>query len=141
MRLVGAGVPLSYAVQAVFTIGAAAVVAVVWRRDVSLPTRAAVLASATLVAVPLSLIYDLMLAAVAACWLMRDRAAIAGWERTVLALLFVLLLDCRNLAEALVLPVAPLAVLSLFAIAARRAWREMAGAVPVASRVGVGAAE
>src|SRR6185437_7220001 len=58
MRLIGASVPVAYAVQAACTLLAAAAVALVWRRRLSLPVRAAVLASATLLAAPLSLLYD-----------------------------------------------------------------------------------
>ena len=133
VRLVGGGVGLAYAVQGAFSLVAAVAVAIVWRRGLSLPVRAAVLASASLVAAPLALIYDLMLATVAACWLLRDAAgrATEGWEKSVLAGLFLLLLDWRNLAEAWRLPVGALAAVTMFAIASRHAWREMALAAPV----------
>ena len=54
-------------------MSAGIIVVAAWRRRLSLPTRAAVLAAATVVAAPLVLLYDLMLAAVAAAWLVRDR--------------------------------------------------------------------
>ena len=102
---------------------------VVWRRRLSLPTRAATLAAASLVAAPLSLLYDLMLGAIAAAWLVRDREAPAAalWEKWALAALYLLLLDGRGLAEDWHVPAYPLAAIALFAIAAARAWREMAG--------------
>ncbi|HZK91232.1 MAG TPA: glycosyltransferase family 87 protein [Stellaceae bacterium] len=127
MRLMGAGVGASYAVQAGFTLVAGCVVAIVWRRRLSLPVRAAVLASATLVAVPLSLLYDMMLGAVAACWLLRDadRRALPAWEKTVLALIYAAMLDSRGLAEQLSLPVNTIAALALLTMAARRAWLEL----------------
>lgn len=132
MRLIGGNIGLSYAVQAVFSLIAVAIVIVVWRLDLSSPVRAATLAAATLLAAPLSLLYDLMLAAVAACWLVRQ-ARTEGelpWERTVLALLFVGLLNARNLAETLHLPVTLLATLALLALILRRAWREAAARRP-----------
>jgi len=125
MRLMGAGVAASYAVQAAFALIAAVVVAIVWQRRLSLPVRAAVLASATLVAVPLSLLYDMMLGAVAACWLLRDRDQIGPWEKTALAIAYAAMMGSRGLAEQISLPVNTIAALALFAIAARRAWREM----------------
>jgi hypothetical protein len=126
MRLLGASVAASYAVQALFTAIAAAVVAVVWRRGASLPARAAVLASATLIAVPLSLLYDLMLGAVAGCWLLRGQGrSAAPWEKTVLAILYAVLIDSRALAEQLSVPVNTIAALALFALAARRAFGEL----------------
>jgi hypothetical protein len=71
MRLIGASIATSYVVQAIFAVIAALVVAIVWQRRLSLPVRNAVLASATLIAVPLSLLYDMMIGAVAGCWLLR----------------------------------------------------------------------
>ena len=128
VRLLGGNVRLAYAVQALGSLVAAPAVVVVWRRDLSLPTRAAVLASATLVALPLSLLYDLMLGAIAAAWLIRDRASVAarGWEMGALIGLSLVLLDGRYLTETWHLPVFPLVAVALFAIATGRAMREMA---------------
>jgi hypothetical protein len=127
MRLMGANIPTSYAVQAVFSLVAAGVVAIVWRRGLSLPVRNALLASATLVAVPLALLYDLMIGAIAGCWLLRaaSREALPAWEKTALALVYAAMLDSRALAEALSLPVNTIAALVLFGLATRRASREL----------------
>jgi alpha-1,2-mannosyltransferase len=127
-RLVGAGPPLAYALQAAAGLGAAAIVVVVWRCRLSLPTRAATLAAAAVVASPLALLYDLMLASIAALWLIRDRdaPAAAAWEKVALAVLFLVVLDGRGLAERWHVPAFPLAALALLAIAGTRAWREMA---------------
>ena len=139
MRLIGASVGAAYTVQAVFTVAAAAIVAVVWRRQASLPTRGAVLASATLLAVPLALLYDLMLGAVAGCWLLRgaDRTALLTWEKTALAMIYVVMLDSRALSEGLSLPVNTIAAIILFGLATRRAAREMALSTPERRRVSV----
>jgi alpha-1,2-mannosyltransferase len=130
LRLWGASVPAAYAVQALFSAIAASVVAIVWYRGASLPSRAAVLASATLVAVPLSLLYDLMLGGVAACWLLRGEGRrCAPWEKTVLAVAYAALFDSRGLAEQTALPINTVAALALFALAARRALgQDFAGA-------------
>jgi len=91
--------------------------------------RNAVLASATLVAIPLALLYDLMLGTIAACWLLRgeQKTAMRGWEKTALAILYAALLDCRGLAEQFSLPVTTMAALGLFALATNRARRELGG--------------
>lgn len=125
-RLLGASAPLAYALQAAATIASAGLVIAVWRGRLSLPTRAATLAAATLVAAPLSLLYDLMLGAVAGAWLVRDRQSPAARQSEMLALavIYLLLLDGRGLAERWHVPVFPLAALALLAIAGRRAWRE-----------------
>lgn len=127
MRLMGASIATSYAVQGIFTVIAAVVVGIVWRRGLSLPVRGAVLASATLVAVPLSLLYDMMIGAVAGCWLLRgaSKNAMPAWEKTALALSYAAMLDSRGLAEKLSLPVNTICALVLFGLAARRAAREL----------------
>ena len=125
IRLVGGGVALAYAVQGAMTAVGAALVWTVWRRNLSLPLRAATLASATLVAVPLALLYDLMIGAVAVAWLVRDDAPAPPWEKTVLAVLVLALVDARNLAEEFHLPVTSLAALALFVLVARRVFAEL----------------
>ncbi len=126
-RLLGAGAPLAYALQAAASLAAAGVVVIVCRHRLSLPTRAATLAVATLVAAPLVLLYDLMLGTIAAAWLVRDGASPAAlpWQKLALAGLFLLLLGGRGLAGNWHVPVFPLAAIALFAIAGARAWREM----------------
>lgn len=121
VRLVGGGVHLAYAIQAAAALIAAALVWAVWRRNLPLPLRAATLAAATLVAVPLALLYDLMLSAVAVAWLLRDKAAAPAWERTAIALSFLALVDARGLAEQFHLPLTALSALVLFVLVARRA--------------------
>jgi Glycosyltransferase family 87 len=127
-RLLGAGVAPAYALQGLASLVAAGVVVVVWRRNLSLPTRATVLAAATVVAAPLALLYDLMIATIAAAWLIRDAAspAATAWEKMALAALFLMLLFGRMLGGDWHVPVYPLAAIALFAIAGARAWREMA---------------
>jgi alpha-1,2-mannosyltransferase len=89
---------VNYAIQAFVTLGAAAVVWLVWRRRDALPVRAAVLLAATLVAVPVIFLYDLMLATVAVAWLLRaDRSVpLSLSEKSILALLFAALLVSRT---------------------------------------------
>src|SRR5262249_30263393 len=70
-RLLGASPAAAYALQAIAAALAAGFVAFVWRRKLSLPLRAASLAAATLAAIPVVLLYDLMTAAIAALWLIR----------------------------------------------------------------------
>jgi alpha-1,2-mannosyltransferase len=127
-RVLGAESTLAYGLQAVATVSAGIIVVAAWRRQLSLPTRAAALAAATVVAAPLVLLYDLMLAAVAAAWLVRDRnsPAASAWEMVLLAVIYLVLLDGRTLAEEWHVPIFPLAAIGVLAIAAGRAWRELA---------------
>jgi alpha-1,2-mannosyltransferase len=131
--LLAGGTPnAAYMAQAAATLGAGLLVGFVWRRGLPLPIRAATLAAATLVAIPVALIYDLMLAAVAAAWLVRDPAGLAGWERVTLTALFVLSMIPPSLAEVWRVPAGPIVTLALLALIAARAL----GAMPSTGRVG-----
>jgi hypothetical protein len=139
MRLLGASTPAAYVVQAIFSVIAAVVVAIVWWRRLSAPVRNAVLASATLVAIPLSLLYDMMLGAIAGCWLLRGMKdePMPAWEKTALAVIYLLMLDSRGLAEQIALPVNTICALVLFGLATRRAARELGVSAAVPARVSV----
>jgi alpha-1,2-mannosyltransferase len=121
--LLGGTSRTAYAVQAAATVGARLLVAAVWRRHLSLPIRAATLAAGTLVAIPVVLLYDLLLAVVAAAWLVRDERGLAAWERLVLVGLFVLSFDPRGFAEVSHAPVGPLLAVALLLLTAAHAWR------------------
>jgi len=105
--LLGATRTLAGIAQAVATVGAAGLVAWVWRRGLPLPIRAASLVSATLVAVPLALFYDLVLAGVAGAWLLSSEPdyRLREWEKLALAGLYALSLDPRGIAATWHLPV------------------------------------
>jgi hypothetical protein len=131
--LLAGGTPnAAYVAQAAVTLGAGLLVVFVWRRGLPLATRGATLAAATLVAVPVALIYDLMLAAVAAAWLVRDPAGLAGWERVALTALFMLSVFPPSLAEAWHIPAGPIVALALLALIAARAL----GGISSTGRVG-----
>jgi hypothetical protein len=72
--LLGASAGIAVRLQVVSSFAAAVFVALVWRRNLPLPIRAASLVSATLVAVPLALFYDL------ARWGGGCLAAAWGWR-------------------------------------------------------------
>ena len=127
MRLTGGPVAVAYAVQGAASLAAAGIVFLAWRHRLSLAVRAAVLASATLVAAPVAIFYDLMLGTIAVCWLARDEAhPISAGEKIFFAAMTLLLLDVRHLGESWHLPVAATASLGLFAIVAARALCELA---------------
>jgi alpha-1,2-mannosyltransferase len=127
VRLLGGPVTLAYLVQGAASLAAAALVFIVWRCRLSLGTRAAILAAASIVAAPVVIFYDLMLGTIAACWLVRDEShPVSPAEKTFFAGITLLLLDVRHLGEAWHLPVAATASLGLLAIAASRACRELA---------------
>ena len=106
---------------------AAILVGLVWGRRLPLPIRAATLASAALVAAPLALFYDLMLAGVAGIWLLRPelRDHLGDGEKLALVALFMLSLIPRRLAELSHLPIGPMIALSLGGLVAGVALRTM----------------
>jgi alpha-1,2-mannosyltransferase len=125
--LVMGGTPrLAYAVQAIATLAAIALVAIVWARRLPLPIRAATLASATLAAIPVALIYDLMLATIAAAWLYRAESGISPARRGVLAVLFAACLCPAHLFDAVSVPVSALVTLALLIVVAWHARHEAA---------------
>ena len=120
--LLGGKSATAYAVQAGATLSAGLLVGFVWRCRRALPIRAATLAAATLVAIPVILIYDLTLAGVAAVWLVRARGGdeLPVWEKVALAGAFLLLLNPRGLAEVSHVPIAPLVAVTLIVAVATR---------------------
>ncbi len=120
--LLGGNAATAYAVQAGATLSAGLLVAFVWRSALALPLRAATLAAATLVAIPVILIYDLTLAGVAVVWLVRASGGdkLPVWEKVALAGSFLLLFDPRDLAAVSHIPVAPLVAVALIVAIATR---------------------
>ncbi len=131
--LLGAGAAAAAVLQAVASATAAGVVAYVWRRNPPLPIRAACLVSATLVAVPLALFYDLVLAGVAGAWLLRadGEYRLPEWGKLLLAGLYVLCLNPRGIAAAWHLPIGPIVTMALTALSA---WLTMRVAAPTPAR-------
>lgn len=111
--LLGATPAVAAVLQAVVSATAAAFVALVWHRNLPLPIRAASLVSATLVAVPLALFYDLVLAGVAAAWLLRADGTyrLPQWAKLVLVVLYVCCLNPRGMAADWHLPIGTLIAL------------------------------
>jgi alpha-1,2-mannosyltransferase len=124
--LVGASRAFAGTLQAGATLVAAGLVAWVWRRALPLPIRAASLASATLVAVPLALFYDLVLAGVAAAWLLKGagKYGLPEWGKLGLVGLYVLSLNPRGIAAAWQLPLGPFIAVALMALTIAAALRD-----------------
>jgi len=140
VRLMGGSPALAYAVQGTASIAAAALVAAVWRRGLSLEVRAATLAAATLVALPLILFYDFMMAAVALAWLVRAgrRSGFLPWEKLAMAAVFIAPMLARGLGTSLHLPFGAFASFTLLGFCAARAWHEERALRPASRRAGSG---
>ena len=120
-RLVGLTAPAAVAIQAVASVLAAAMLAWIWRAQASRAVRSAALLAATMVALPLVLIYDQMVMLPALIWLAREGRSVGflPWEKTLLAAAFLLPMVGFPLV-ALGLPIAPLPALILLGLCARR---------------------
>ncbi len=118
--LLGGTPTMAYAAQGATIVAAGLLVGYVWHARFPLPIRAATLAAATLAAAPIVLFYDLMLAAVAALWLLRagETYRLAEWEKMALAALFLLALNPRSVSEMTQLPIGPLVTLGFAAFVA-----------------------
>jgi hypothetical protein len=100
-----------------------------------LPVRGAALAAATLVAVPVALMYDLMLAAIAILWLVRagreagmpptEKLALSGVLTGFAVGLLLLAAGRRDPTGILAVPILPLAVIGLAATVAAHIWRSL----------------
>jgi len=133
--LLGGTSAIAYVVQAGATISASLLVGFVWRSGFALSIRAATLAAATLIAIPVILIYDLTLAGVAVAWLVRarERGELPIWEKAVLAGSLLLLLNPRGLAEVSHIPIAPVVALALVVVVTTRVFGAEARSARVAT--------
>jgi hypothetical protein len=121
-RLLGIDPPASYLVQAFISGSAALLVAMIWRLGPNRSLRAATLLSATLLAVPLALLYDKLLLLVAIGWLVRDarRDGFLPWEKTVLLGVWLGSLAEYAVGSAWHVPLGPLISCAVLLLALRR---------------------
>jgi hypothetical protein len=99
----------------------------IWRRDPDPARRSAALAAGILLSIPLALLYDLMIAAVAMLWLVRaaSRDGFLPWEKLLIAFCYLMPLACRYVGEGLGIPIAPLAPIVLLTLAIIRSLRAL----------------
>lgn len=124
MRLLGFAPGFAYAAQAVVTVTMVGLIALLWHRATSYNLRAAALLSATLLAVPLALLYDKLLLLVAAGWLLRATRETGrlSWERLVLLAIYPLALVTLQIGQAFHIPLGPLTTGAVLVLCLRRAW-------------------
>lgn len=121
VRMLGGSIEAAYAVQAaVFALAAVAVV-IVWRQPGKHALKASILATASLLATPYVLDYDLMVLALPIAWLIAEarQTGFLTWEKAGLALCFLLPLVSRSIGS-LGVPIGPFAMLLLLALIVRR---------------------
>jgi hypothetical protein len=121
-RLLGCGVPASYGVQAVATLGAVGVTVWAWTRPFSDELKATTLLLAAALATPYVYDYDLPALGVGLALWARSvvRAGWAPWERSVMFAVWLSPLLARPIASAVKLGVVPLVVAVAVAVVLRR---------------------
>jgi alpha-1,2-mannosyltransferase len=126
-RLLGFAAWPAYSLQIVMGALMAGVVWLTWRRRLSLPLRISVLLTATMLAVPMALLYDKMTALVAIGWLIREArdTGFLPWEKLVLAAVYPLSLLTWMVGAALHLPLGPVVLMAMLLLCLRRVWRAL----------------
>jgi hypothetical protein len=123
-RLLGFAPWPAYFVQGVAALVMAVLIALLWRRDVSQNLRAAALLSATLLAVPLALLYDKLLVLVAIGWLIREarQHGFLPWEKLTLLAIYPVSLLTWTIGQAFHLPLGPMTACAVLVLSLRRIW-------------------
>jgi hypothetical protein len=124
MRLLGFAPWPTYLVQGGAATVMVLLLAMLWRAKVSQNLRYAALLSATLLAVPLALLYDNLLVLVAIGWVLRE-ARLRGflpWERLVLLAVYPLALLTFTVGHAFHLPLGPMTTCAVLILCLRRVW-------------------
>jgi len=119
----GGGIACAYAAQGTVTAAVAAALVLLWRGSAAFPLKAAGLLIGTVLATPYVLDYDLVLLAPAIAFLAAHGAAdgFRPFEKTMLALLWLVPLVARTVAHSTLIPLAVPAMAATFALLLHRA--------------------
>jgi hypothetical protein len=119
----GAGVHAAYAIQIALGLSLAASLAWLWRSEAAFELKASALATASLLATPYVLDYDMVVLAVAIAFFARhgQKCGFRDYEISALAAAFIVPLVSRGLAGATAIPAGLVVMLALYAITLHRA--------------------
>ena len=123
VRMWGGGVPLAYVVQGATMMALAASLVWLWRSEASYRLKAAALPVAAILATPYSLDYDLVVLAPTIAFLAIEglERGFRDWEKSALALLWIMPMIARTMAEQMLLPLGVLSMTLMFLLVLRRA--------------------
>lgn len=130
VRMWSGSVMLAYVLQGITTMAMAGIVVRVWRAPVARPLQAAVLVCAAYLGTPYTLDYDMMILAVAIAFLVAHglSAGFAPWQKTTLALLWIVPLVARSIAQVSLVPIGVLIIILALAVTLHRVANEAAAA-------------
>jgi len=131
MRMWGAGVRSAYAIQIALALMLAASLAWLWQSTALFDLKASALATATLLATPYVLDYDLVVLAVAIVFFVRHgmNRGFHDYEISLLAAAWVMPLLSRAIAGVTGIPLGLLVLLALYVFIVQRAVRDRLGSV------------
>jgi hypothetical protein len=137
VRMWGAGVQLAYAVQVALALMLAATLAWLWHGDAAFELKAAGLATASLLATPYVLDYDLVVLAIAIAFFARHGLArgFRPFEISLLAAAWIVPLLSRGIAGATGVPLGLVALLIFYGFTLRRAVLDRSSLAASAHRV------
>ncbi len=121
-RMWGAGVHVAYAIQIALALTLAATIAWLWQSDAAFELRASALATASLLATPYVLDYDLVALSVAIAFFARHglKHGFHDYEISVLAAAWIMPLLSRGVAGVTGIPLGLLALLALYGFTLHR---------------------
>jgi Glycosyltransferase family 87 len=137
VRMWGAGVQTAYAAQATLALMLAASLAWLWQSDAAFELKASALATASLLATPYVLDYDLVALAVAIAFFIRHGLGrgFRAFEISLLAAAFVVPLLSRGVAGVTGLPLGLVVLLTFYVFTLRRALLDRARSAAGAHRL------
>ncbi len=137
VRMWGSGVDAAYAVQISLALMLAASLAWLWQSDAAFELKASALATASLLATPYVLDYDLAVLAVAIAFFARHglNSGFRDYEISLLAAAWIVPLLSRSIAGVTGIPLGLLVLLTFYVFTLRRALRDRAGTPVGAHRI------
>jgi alpha-1,2-mannosyltransferase len=136
-RMWNAPISLAYALQGVLTLAVAAALVRLWRSNAAYPLKAAALCVGAILATPYTFDYDMMVLAPAIALFAADgfTRGFKAWDKTALAVLWLVPLVARNFAELTLVPLGVPAMLVIFILILRRSTNHFASATIAPTRI------
>jgi len=123
LRLLGASVQVAYMAQGLLVVSVAVVLVWLWRKPVAMALKSAGLVTAALLVTPYALDYDLVILGLGIAWMVAHglKHGFLAWEKSVLAVAWIMPLVSRLVAIGLHLPLALIVMVLLLGLILRRA--------------------